>query len=78
MTDAPDLLAAELDAIEQRQEQGSLREFATADSPRLLSLASDVLDAIYRWKRQRQPLTPQRCTRANCSGSSRELLAVTA
>ena len=52
MTDASDLLAAELDAIEQRQEHGDLREFATADSPRLISLARDVLEAINRWKRQ--------------------------
>ena len=52
MPDAPDLLAAELAAIEQRQEQGSLREFATADSPRLISLARDVLEAVARWKRQ--------------------------
>ena len=40
MPDASDLLAAELDAIEQRQEQGSLREFATADSPRMSSTPS--------------------------------------
>jgi hypothetical protein len=32
----PDALAAELAAIEQRQEHGGLREFATADSPRML------------------------------------------
>ena len=38
-----DPLAAELDAIEGRQEHGDLREFATADSPRLLKLARDVL-----------------------------------
>ncbi len=43
MPETPDPLTAELDAIEGRQEHGDLREFATADSPRLLKLARDVL-----------------------------------
>jgi hypothetical protein len=48
----PDALAAELAAIEQRQEHGDLREFATADSPRLIELARDVLVLAGKWRRQ--------------------------
>jgi hypothetical protein len=40
---APDPLTAELDAIEHRQENGSLHEFVTADSPRLLAALRKVL-----------------------------------
>ena len=44
MAPEPDRLAAELAAIERRQEHGDLREFATADSPRLLAALKAVLD----------------------------------
>ena len=40
---APDPLTAELDAIEHRQENESLHEFVTADSPRLLAALRKVL-----------------------------------
>lgn len=49
MPDAPDLLAAELAAIEQRQEHGDLREFATADSPRLLAALEAVRTIACGW-----------------------------
>ena len=57
MPDAPDLLAAELAAIEQRQEHGDLREFATADSPRLLA----ALEAVRPPSPAAGPLRPRTC-----------------
>ena len=53
MPDASDLLAAELDAIEQRQEQGSLREFATADSPRMLAALRRISALAGQWYGER-------------------------
>jgi hypothetical protein len=44
-----DALAAELAAIEQRQEHGDLREFATADSPRLLAALEAVRTIACGW-----------------------------
>ena len=43
----PDPLAAELAAIEYRQENGDLRDFVTHDSPRLLAAVEAAL-AIHR------------------------------
>jgi len=39
-----DMLAAELAAIEDRQENGDLRDFATSDSPRLLKALRAVAE----------------------------------
>ena len=49
----PGPLAAELDAIEQRQEQGSLREFATADSPRMLAALRRISALAGQWYGER-------------------------
>jgi hypothetical protein len=49
----PDPLAAELAAIEQRQEHGSLREFATADSPRMLKALRRINALADQWYGER-------------------------
>ena len=49
-----DPLAAELAAIEQRQEYGDLREFATADSPRLLAALEAVRTIACGWSADAQ------------------------
>jgi hypothetical protein len=54
---ADNRLAAELDAIEQRQETGSLFDFATADSPRLLKALRSVLELAARWSAEPIPST---------------------
>jgi hypothetical protein len=49
MPPGTDPIAAELTAIEQRQEHGDLREFATADSPRLLAALEAVRTIACGW-----------------------------
>ena len=51
-----DPLAAELAAIEYRQENGDLRDFVTHDSPRLLAAVKAALAKTDEWAPPRDPL----------------------